>query len=70
MANKRFYFQSKTTGKCGNARMSAWKYTDQYATKKALKKHFGNVDVYTEEQVMQMSEYWQNEILNNALNWN
>ena len=72
---KRLYFRISKKGKCNTSYTTAWRYTDKYNTKKALKERYGHsgqkVEVYTEEQITEkfLPEYAQ-QVLENAMDWN
>ena len=68
----KFYFMTKATGKCGCA-TSAWKVTEDFQTKTALKKRMGimhNIkEVWTEEQLIDRYKEASQEIIAKAVKW-
>lgn len=66
----KYYFMTTSKGKCGCGNYT-WRVTENFATKTALKKRYGNAKVvYTEEQLkMHVSETAFKQITSTAVVW-
>ena len=65
----KYYFKTKSSGKCGCSN-TAWRVTEDFATKTALKKRWQNAkEIYTEEQLENAYKTAAEEIKERAVVW-